>query len=293
MPINNANELPMWVNNAVKETLEKLRNGPEPGVIGSGFFDIDQMTGGLWPGDLIIVAGSPEMGKTALALNIAEHLAFKESKTAVFISVDLRSEQLALRTVCSIGRISLQNLHAGKLTADEHRRLKDAFGTLALGRLHIEWYEEFSISAIRDLASRYSKKCGNLGLVVVDYLQRLSSNEHGPITVFEIAETLRQLKALANEFQCPVIALSQLPPKVEMRRNKRPVLTDLGPIEPIRKYVDTVILLYRDEVYTKDSCPEPGLVDAVFPLRRDGSYGETRLVFLNQIAKFESLACQA
>ena len=168
MPINNSNELPVWVNRAITETLEKQRNGLETGVVSSGFYDLDQMSEGLRPGDLIIVAGSPQMGKTALALNIAEHIAFKESKTAVFTSVDLSSEQLALRTVCSIGRISLQNMHAGKPTADEHRRLKDALGTLALGRLHIDMYEDLSISAIRDLASMYSKKCGNLGLVVVD-----------------------------------------------------------------------------------------------------------------------------
>ena len=126
----------------------------------------------------------------------------------------------------------------------------------------------------------------------MDYLQQLCSDDNRPINEFEIAESLRQLKELATEFHCPVIALSQLPLSVEMRWNKRPELSDLGLIEPIRNYVDTVALLYRDEVYTKNDCPEPGIVNLTFPIRRDGSSGQTKMVFLNQIAKFETLACQ-
>jgi replicative DNA helicase len=257
----------------------------------SGFCDFDQMSGGLWPGELTVIGGSPDMGKTALALNIAEHLAFKESKTAIYFSSDLSVDQLALRTLCSEGRISLENICLGKLTNHERERFASAICNLASGRLHFAWREGLSINQVLDGAAKYSKKCGNLGLVVVDYLQQLCTADNRPITNVEIAESLRQLKSLAKEFHCPVIAISQLPLNVEMRRNKRPVLGDMGIVDVIQKYADTVVLLYRDEVYTKNDCPEPGLVNLIFPIRRDGSSGQTKLVFLNQIAKFETLAC--
>lgn len=292
MSNNNIRKLPNWANAAISEALAKLRHSLDPRMGSSGFRDFDQMSGGLWPGELTIIGGSPEMGKTALALNIAEHLAFKESKTAIYFSSDLTVDQLALRTLCSEGRISLDNIHSGELTVHERERFASAICNLASGRLHFAWREDLSINQVLDGAARYSKKCGNLGLVVVDYLQQLCRNDNRPITNVEIAESLRQLKSLAKEFQCPVIALSQLPLNVEMRRNKRPVLGDIGIVDVVQKYADTVVLLYRDEVYTKNDCPEPGLVNLIFPIRRDGSSGQTKLVFLNQIAKFETLACQ-
>lgn len=288
---NNIRELPKWANTAVSEALAKLRHSLDPRMGSSGFRDLDQMLGGFWPGELTIIGGSPDMGKTALAQNIAEHLAFKESKTAIYFSSDLTVAQLAVRTLCSEGRVSLDNIQSGNLTDDEQERFVTAIDRLVLGGLHFDWRENLSISQIHDLTARYSKRCGNLGLVVVDYLQQLCTDDNRPITGLEITASLRQLKILAEEFHCPVLALSQLPLSVELRTNKLPVLSDLGLTESMRKYIDTVVLIYRDEVYAKDDCLEPGLADLIFPIRRDGSSGQTKLVFLNQLAKFETLAC--
>lgn len=292
MSTKNVHNTPKWFSERIRIALAKQDRRLISGMGFSGFDDFDQMAGGLWPGDLIVFGGSPDMGKTALALNISEYLAFKECKAVVYFSSDLMISQLEARTLCSEGRISLHNIRTGELTVDERGRLDEAVDLLADGRLHFDYEEDLSVHQICSRATEYSRKCGSLGLVVVDYLQRLGSEQNRLLSTCELEETLQILKTLAQQLLCPVIALWQLPLKVEMRWNKRPVLGDLGSVKVIQKCVDTVVLLYRDEVYSREDCQQPGLVNLIFPIRRDGSSRETKMVFLSQIAKFETLAYQ-
>lgn len=290
MTSKNIKDPPMWIHEKIKHALAKQRCRLTNEVIFSGFDDFDQMSGGLWPGDLMVIGGSPDMGKTALALNISEHIAFKENKSVIYISTDLTCNKLAIRTMCSEGRISLHNVQTGRMTSHELGRCKGALDSLAYGRLYFDYKDELDTHEICTRAIEYSEKRGKLDLVVVDYLQELCSEQNRRISVHEIEDALQNLKSLAHQLQCPVIALWQLPLSVDIRSNKLPTLSDMGPIDVIQKSVDTVVLLYRDEVFSKKDCQQPGIVDLIFPIRRDGSSGQTRIVFLNSIAKFETLA---
>ncbi len=257
----------------------------------TGFYDLDRMTAGFQAGDLIVLAARPSMGKTALAINIAEHVALHEGLPVAVFSMEMGAAQLAVRIVGSIGRIDQGHLRTGKLTDDEWPRLTEAIEKLRTISLHIDETAGLTSSELRASARRLSRQCGKLGLIVVDYLQLMSgSSNDGENRATELGEISRGLKMLAKELQCPVIALSQLNRSVEQRPDKRPMMSDLRESGAIEQDADIIMFIYRDEYYTKDACKEPGVAEVIIAKQRNGPTGVVKLAFLKPITKFESLA---
>jgi replicative DNA helicase len=257
----------------------------------TGFYDLDRMTSGFQAGDMIVLAARPSMGKTALAINIAEHVALNEGLPVAVFSMEMGAAQLAVRIVGSIGRIDQGHLRTGKLTDEEWPRLSEAIEKLRTISLHIDESAGLTSSELRANARRLSRQCGKLGLIVVDYLQLMSGssgdNENRATVLGEIS---RGLKMLARELQCPVIALSQLNRSVEQRPDKRPMMSDLRESGAIEQDADIIMFIYRDEYYTKDACKEPGVAEVIIAKQRNGPTGTVKLAFLSNITKFESLA---
>ncbi|MBH1966478.1 MAG: replicative DNA helicase [Comamonadaceae bacterium] len=256
----------------------------------TGFYDLDRMTAGLQGGDLVVLAARPSMGKTAFAVNIAEHVALNEQLPVAIFSMEMGAAQLAVRIVGSIGRINQGHLRTGKLTDEEWPRLTEAIESLRTISLHIDETPGLTPSELRANARRLARQCGKLGLIVVDYLQLMSgssSNEENRATV--LGEISRGLKALAKELNCPVIALSQLNRSVEQRTDKRPMMSDLRESGAIEQDADIIMFIYRDEYYNKDS-REPGVAEIIIGKQRNGPTGTVKLAFLNQLTRFESLA---
>jgi replicative DNA helicase len=257
----------------------------------TGFYDLDRMTAGFQAGDLIVLAARPSMGKTALAINIAEHVALNEGLPVAVFSMEMGAAQLAVRIVGSIGRVDQGHLRTGKLTDEEWPRLTEAIEKLRTISLHIDETAGLTSSELRANARRLSRQCGKLGLIVVDYLQLMSgSTNDGENRATELGEISRGLKMLAKELQCPVIALSQLNRSVEQRPDKRPMMSDLRESGAIEQDADIIMFIYRDDYYTKDASKEPGVAEVIIAKQRNGPTGVVKLAFLKNITKFESLA---
>jgi replicative DNA helicase len=257
----------------------------------TGFFDLDRMTSGMQAGDLIVLAARPSMGKTALAINIAEHVALQEDLPVAVFSMEMGASQLAIRIVGSIGRIDQGRLRTGKLIDDEWPRLSDAIERLKTVSLSIDETPGLTTSELRASARRLARSCGKLGLVVVDYLQLMSGSGggDGENRATELGEISRGLKMLAKELQCPVIALSQLNRGVEQRTDKRPMMSDLRESGAIEQDADVIMFIYRDDYYNKDS-KDPGVAEIIIAKQRNGPTGTVKLTFLKPITKFESYA---
>ena len=258
----------------------------------TGFYDLDRMTSGFQAGDLVILAARPSMGKTALAINIAEHVALNEGLPVAVFSMEMGASQLAVRIVGSIGRIDQTHLRTGKLSDEEWPRLTEAIEKLRNVSLHIDESAGLTVSELRANARRLARQCGKLGLIVVDYLQLMSvstaMNDENRATA--VGEISRGLKSLAKELQCPVVALSQLSRGVESRTDKRPMMSDLRESGAIEQDADIIMFIYRDEYYTKEACKEPGVAEVIISKQRNGPTGTVKLAFINRITKFESLA---
>ena len=260
----------------------------------SGFYDLDRMTSGFQAGDLIVLAARPSMGKTALAVNIAEHVALNEGLPVAIFSMEMSASQLAIRIVGSIGRIDQQGLRTGKLKDDEWPRLAEAVDKLKRVSLHIDESAGLTVSELRANARRLARQCGKLGLIVVDYLQLMSistsmSDENRATALGEIS---RGLKMLAKELQCPIIALSQLSRGVESRADKRPMMSDLRESGAIEQDADVIMFIYRDDYYLKEASKEPGVAEVIISKQRNGPTGMTKLTFLKNLTRFESMARQ-
>jgi replicative DNA helicase len=270
---------------------EMSRNQNDITGVPTGFVDFDRMTSGLQPGDLVVLAARPSMGKTALAINIAEHVALHEGLPVAVFSMEMGASQLAVRIVGSIGRIDQGHLRTGKLNDDEWPRLTEAIEKLRKVSLHIDETPGLTPSELRANARRLSRQCGKLGLIVVDYLQLMSgsNNSNGDNRATEIGEISRGLKMLAKELQCPVIALSQLNRSVEQRTDKRPMMSDLRESGAIEQDADVIMFIYRDDYYNKES-KEPGVAEIIIGKQRNGPTGTVKLAFLKPLTKFESLA---
>ena len=271
---------------------EKSENPNDITGVPTGFYDLDRQTSGFQAGDLIILAARPSMGKTALAINIAEHVALNEGLPVAVFSMEMGASQLAVRIVGSIGRIDQGHLRTGKLSDEEWPRLTEAIEKLRNVSLHIDETPGLTVSELRANARRLARQCGKLGLIVVDYLQLMSvsssmSDENRATAVGEIS---RGLKMLAKELQCPVIALSQLSRGVESRPDKRPMMSDLRESGAIEQDADVIMFIYRDEYYTKEACKEPGVAEVIISKQRNGPTGTVKLAFISRITKFESLA---
>ncbi|MBA2672132.1 replicative DNA helicase [Ramlibacter sp.] len=258
----------------------------------TGFYDLDRMTSGFQAGDMVVLAARPSMGKTAFAINIAEHVALNEGLPVAVFSMEMGASQLAVRIVGSIGRIDQSHLRTGKLTDDEWPRLTEAIEKLRNVSLHIDESPGLTVSELRANARRLARQCGGkLGLIVVDYLQLMSvsssmGEENRATAVGEIS---RGLKMLAKELGCPVIALSQLSRGVESRTDKRPMMSDLRESGAIEQDADVIMFIYRDDYYNKDS-KEPGVAEIIISKQRNGPTGTVKLAFLKPLTKFESLA---
>ena len=257
----------------------------------TGFHDLDRMTSGLQPGDLVVLAARPSMGKTAFAINIAEHVALNEGLPVAVFSMEMGASQLAVRIVGSIGRVDQGHLRTGKLTDEEWPRLTEAIERLRTVSLHIDETPGLTPSELRANARRLARQCGKLGLIVVDYLQLMSgsSSSEGDHRATELGEISRGLKMLAKELQCPVIALSQLNRGVEQRTDKRPMMSDLRESGAIEQDADIIMFIYRDDYYNKDS-KDPGVAEIIIGKQRNGPTGTVRLAFLKPLTRFESLA---
>ncbi|MDP1789233.1 MAG: replicative DNA helicase, partial [Methylibium sp.] len=270
---------------------ELAENGAEEVTgVRTGFYDLDRMTAGLQPGDLIVLAARPSMGKTAFALNIGEHVAVQEGLPVVVFSMEMGASQLALRMVGSLGRIDQSGLRTGRLRDDEWGRLTEAVDKLGKASVFIDESAALTPSELRARARRQARQCGQLGLIVVDYLQLMSgssSNEENRATV--IGEISRGLKSLAKELNCPVIALSQLNRSDETRTDNRPMNSDLRESGAIEQDADVIMFIYRDEYYNKDT-KEPGVAEIIIGKQRNGPVGTVKLTFLKPLTKFDNLA---
>ncbi|MFS2163491.1 replicative DNA helicase [Variovorax sp. Varisp62] len=257
--------------------------------IRTGFHDFDKMTSGLQPGDMIVLAARPSMGKTSLAINIAEHVALEEGLPVAVFSMEMGASQLAVRIVGSIGRIDQGHLRTGKLSDEEWPRLTEAIEKLRTVSLHIDETPGLSTSELRANARRLARQYGRLGLIVVDYLQLMSTSSSGDENrATAVGEISRGLKMLAKELKCPVIALSQLSRGVESRTDKRPMMSDLRESGAIEQDADIIMFIYRDDYYNKES-KEPGVAEVIISKHRNGPTGTVKLAFLKPITKFENL----
>ncbi|MEZ7828746.1 MAG: replicative DNA helicase [Brachymonas denitrificans] len=260
----------------------------------SGFYDLDRMTSGMQAGDLIILAARPSMGKTAFAINIAEHVALAEGLPVAVFSMEMGAAQLAVRIVGSIGRIDQGRLRTGKLHDEEWPRLTEAIEKLRTVSMHIDETPGLTPSELRANARRLARQQGKLGLIVVDYLQLMSGSGSAAAEnrATELSEISRGLKMLAKELQCPLIALSQLNRSVEQRTDKRPMMSDLRESGAIEQDADVIMFIYRDDYYNKES-REPGVAEIIIGKQRNGPTGTVKLAFIKPLTKFESLASMA
>ncbi|SFE79054.1 replicative DNA helicase [Nitrosomonas sp. Nm166] len=271
------------------EVLYSQDNSSNVTGIASGFYDLDQKTSGFQPGDLIIVAGRPSMGKTAFSLNIAEHVALELRKPVAVFSMEMSGAQLAMRLLGSVGKLDQHRVRTGRLDDQDWPKLTHALGKLNEAPIFIDESAALNALELRARARRLYRQYGELGLIVVDYLQLMSSSSHGENRATEISEISRALKGLAKELKVPVIALSQLNRSLEQRPNKRPVMSDLRESGAIEQDADVILFIYRDEVYNPDS-PDKGIAEIIIGKQRNGPIGKVDLTFLGEYTRFESYA---
>src|SRR5687767_6673720 len=253
----------------------------------TGYVKMDEMTSGLQGGDLIIVAGRPSMGKTALALNIAEHVAVDNGLPAAIFSMEMSSTQLAMRMLGSIARVDQHKMRTGRLNDKEWGDLSEAMGKLHETPIYIDEGAALTALEVRARARRLKRQYSQLGLIVIDYLQLMASTTQGENRATEISEISRSLKAMAKELEVPVVALSQLNRALEQRPNKRPQMADLRESGAIEQDADVILAIYRDEVYNPDSA-EKGVAEVNILKQRNGPIGPVTLTFLGQYTRFEN-----
>ena len=257
--------------------------------VATGFVDLDRLTAGLQPGDMLVVAGRPSMGKTAFALNIAEHVGVELRLPVAIFSLEMSGPQLATRFLSSVGRIDQTKLRTGRLTDDEWDRMTVALGKLHEAPIHIDETGAINSTDLRARARRLHRQFGKLGLIIIDYLQLMSSNRDGENRATEISEISRSIKALAKELQVPIIALSQLSRKVEERNDKRPLMSDLRESGAIEQDADIIMMMYREEYYKPDT-QDKGIAEVIIAKHRNGPTDTVRLTFLGEYTKFENFA---
>jgi len=256
--------------------------------LSTGFRDIDNMTSGLQPADLIIIAGRPSMGKTSFAMNIAENAAMNSKCNVVIFSMEMPSDSLIMRMLSSLGRIDQSKIRSGQLGDDDWPRLTSAVTLLTDTPIFVDDTAALTPSEIRARTRRLVREHGDIGLIVIDYLQLMRISGTVENRTGEISEISRSLKSIAKEFHCPVVALSQLNRSLEQRPDKRPVMSDLRESGAIEQDADVIMAIYRDEVYHEEA--EKGLSEVIFLKQRNGPIGRKRLQFFGQYTKFEDAA---
>lgn len=257
--------------------------------ISTGFNDFDEMTSGLQGSDLVIVAGRPSMGKTTFAMNMAENAAIKHQLPVAIFSLEMPGEQLAMRMMSSLGRVDQHKVRTGRLDDDDWARMSSATSLLAEAPMFVDDTPGLNPTELRARARRLAREHGQLGMIVIDYLQLMQGSTRSENRVNEISEISRSLKGLAKELNVPVVALSQLNRSLEQRPNKRPVMSDLRESGAIEQDADVIVFIYRDEVYNEDS-PDKGVAEIIISKQRNGPIGTTRLTFQGQYTRFDNFA---
>lgn len=282
---------PLNVKEYLAKTMDRIDtlfqlDDPITGVP-TGYHDFDEMTSGLQPSDLVIVAGRPSMGKTTYAMNIAEHVALKSRLPTLIFSMEMPGEAIVMRMLSSLCRIDQLRIRTGKLEDDDWPRISSTVSMLSDAPLYIDDTPALSPTELRSRARRLAKEYGQLGLIVIDYLQLMQVPGYSENRTAEISEISRSLKALAKELKVPVIALSQLNRGLEQRADKRPVMSDLRESGAIEQDADLIVFIYRDEVYN-DNSPDKGTAEIIISKQRNGPIGKVRLTFLGQYTCFEN-----
>jgi len=273
------------------DRIEFLKNSEgEITGVPTGFKDFDKYTAGLQPSDLIIIAGRPSMGKTSLALNIAENAAIDSKITTAIFSMEMPKEQLAFRMISSLGRIDSKKLRDGSFPEEDWSRINSAIHLMSDAPIYIDDSPALSPTEIRARARRLKRE-SNLGLIVLDYIQLMQVHGNTENRTTEISEISRSLKALAKELNVPIIALSQLNRSVEQRTDKKPIMSDLRESGALEQDADLIAFIYRDEVYNPDS-PRKGIADIKIAKQRNGPTGEFPLTWVDRYTKFENFASE-
>ncbi|MBY5993748.1 replicative DNA helicase [Ferrimonas balearica] len=291
----NANEGPEDIKTVLSKTVDKIEqlfNNPHNGVTGvsTGYSDLDKMTAGLQPSDLVIVAARPSMGKTTFAMNLCEQAAMNEDKPVLIFSLEMPSEQIMMRMLASLGRVDQTKIRTGQLNDDDWARVSSTMGLMMeQGKMYIDDGSGLTPTEVRSRARRVARENGGIAMIMVDYLQLMQVPALSDNRTLEIAEISRSLKALAKELQCPVVALSQLNRSLEQRADKRPVNSDLRESGSIEQDADLIMFIYRDEVYHPDTA-EKGLAEIIIGKQRNGPIGKVPLTFQGQFSRFDNYA---
>src|SRR4051794_14470503 len=277
----------------VKESFEQItrmyEQGGEMTGTPTGFRDLDQLTAGLQPGNLVVIAGRPSMGKSAFALGIASNLALQHETPVAVFTLEMSKLETAQRLMCAEGRVELQRLRTGRLTQDDWPRLVKACDALTKAPIYVDDTRLTTMLEIRGKCRRLKAREPKLGLILIDYLQLMTSGAQAENRVQEVSQISRSLKMLAGDLEVPVVALSQLSRGVESRTDKRPLLSDLRESGSIEQDADLVMFLYRDEYYNENT-DRPGEADLLIAKHRNGGLGDVPLTFQGEYPRFLSMA---
>ena len=255
--------------------------------IPTGFIDLDYKTAGFQPSDLILVAARPSMGKTALVLNSAQHMAFREDVTVAVFSLEMSKEQLVNRLLSLESRVDSQSIRTGNLTDEDWSKLIEGAGVIGKSHLIIDDTPGISVTELRSKCRKFKME-HNLGIIIIDYLQLMTGSKHSESRQQEISDISRSLKAVARELNVPVVALSQLSRAVEQRPDHRPMLSDLRESGAIEQDADVVMFIYRDDYYNKDTA-KPNVAEIIIAKQRNGAIGTIELAWLPQYTKFANM----
>jgi replicative DNA helicase len=285
------------IESLLKESFERITQLYEAGVditgVPSGFRDLDRLTSGFQPGNLIIIAARPSMGKSALGLCMAANLAVRAEIPCALFTLEMSKQEVTQRLMCSEAKVDSQRLRTGKLAPEDWSRLTAACDKLAKAPIYVDDTGSISMMEIRSKARRLKTKEPRLGLVIVDYLQLMTSGGTVENRVQEVSQISRSLKVLARDLDVPILAMSQLSRAVEQRHDKRPILSDLRESGSIEQDADVVMFVYRDEYYNPEETDQQGLAEIILAKHRNGPTGSEKLSFLKRYAKFADLAAAA
>jgi replicative DNA helicase len=281
------------IEELLKESFERITALYEAGAdvtgVPSGFRDLDRLTSGFQPGNLIIVAARPSMGKSALGLCVAANLALRHEIPVALFTLEMSKSEVTQRLLCSEAKVESQRLRTGKLAQDDWPRLVAAGDKLMKAPIYVDDTGSITMMEIRSKARRLKTREASLGLIIVDYLQLMTSGTTAENRVQEVSQISRNLKVLARDLDVPIIAMSQLSRAVEQRHDKRPILSDLRESGSIEQDADLVMFVYRDEYYNEES-DQQGLAEVILSKHRNGPTGIEKLSFLKRYAKFADLA---
>jgi replicative DNA helicase len=291
----NANDGPKSLHTILENTVDKIEElykNPTNGITGvsSGFGDLDKMTSGLQPSDLIIVAARPSMGKTTFAMNLCENASLMQDKPVLIFSLEMPSESIMMRMLASLSRVNQTKVRTGQLDDEDWARISATMGMMIeKGKMFIDDGSGLTPTEVRSRARRIARDHGGISMIMIDYLQLMTVPGLSENRTLEISEISRSLKALAKELECPVVALSQLNRSLEQRADKRPINSDLRESGAIEQDADLIMFIYRDEVYNEDS-EDKGTAEIIIGKQRNGPIGRCRLTFQGEFSRFDNYA---